>query len=213
MYLALWCGGGRLLDAQGIAIHTGELPWAIKGEPYHAAVETRVSGHCPKADVTLNVVEGELPKGVELYSFGFEGTPLQMGTYQFLLQASNVCGVTTRRMEMLVTARPLLLVSPARLVLSAPAGGSSESLLKVESSWPDLPYTVFTLNAAPWLEVAPKEGKTPDPDSAFTGDRVELRADAAKLTPGTYHAVLKFYAAGGENAPTVEITLQVHKSE
>lgn len=206
----------KLLCAQGIAIHTDQLPWAIKGEPYNANVLTRVSGRCPNGDVRLSVAAGELPRGIELFSYGLEGTPLQMGTFQFTLQASNGCGTTVRRMKLLVTGRPILLVTPRQVVLDQPAGSdgsSDEDILKVEASWPDLPYSIAMVNAAPWLTALPVEGKTPDPDSAFTGDRVQLRVNAANLAPGVYHTTLKFYTQGGENAPTVDVTLRVHKTE
>lgn len=212
---ALLCGG-HLLCAQGVAIHTEGLPWAIKGEPYHAPVLTRVSGRCPRGDVGLSVVEGELPRGVELFSFGLEGTPLQMGAYQFTLEASNGCGAVRRRMQLLVTGRPILLVTPARVAFRLPAGASAAGagdILKVEASWPELPYSVTVLDSAPWLSVTPAEGKTPDPDSAFTGDRVQVRVNADGLAPGLYHATLKFYAEGSENAPRVDVTLQVSKPE
>lgn len=203
--------------AQGIAISTTDLPWATKGEAYDALIVTHVSGRCPHGDVRLRVASGELPKGLELFSYGLEGTPRRIGTYQFILQATNSCGTAFRPMRLLVTGRPILLVSPREVVIDRVAGsgenGESDGLLKVEASWPELPYTVMPLNAAPWLDVAPVEGRTPDPESAFTGDRVLLRADSSKLAPGVYHAKLKFYAEGSENAPVVDVTLHVHKAE
>jgi hypothetical protein len=211
---ALLCCG-RLLCAQGIAIRTDQLPWAIKGEPYTAEVVTRVSGRCPISDVRLSVIAGELPKGLDLFTYGLEGTPLQMGTYHFTLEAANSCGTAIHQMRLLVTGRPILLVSPAHVVLDQTVGveNGPEDIVKVEASWPELAYSVMILNAAPWLSVSPAEGKTPGPDSAFTGDRVQLHAKAGNLAPGIYHATLKFYAKSSQNAPTVDVTLQVHKTE
>ena len=138
-----------------------------------------------------------------------------MGTYQFTLQADNACGTATRQMRLLVTGRPILLVSPRHVVLDQPTGveNGPEDVVKVEASWPELPYSVITLNAAPWLSVTPAEGKTPGPESSFTGDRVWLHVNASNLAPGVYHAMLKFYAKSSENAPIVDVTLQVHKAE
>lgn len=213
---ALLCAPG-FVRAQGIVISTTELPWATKGEAYDVQIVTHVSGRCPDGDVRLTVASGELPKGLELFSYGLEGTPRRIGSYQFMLQATNSCGTAFRPMKLLVTGRPILLVSPREIVIDRIAGSSVNSdgdgLLKVEASWPELPYTVTAVNAAPWLDVDPVEGRTPDPESAFTGDRVKLRVNAANLAPGVYHARLKFYAAGSENAPLVDVTLQVHKAE
>jgi hypothetical protein len=205
------------VQAQGIVISTSDLPWATKGEAYDAPIVTHVSGRCPQGDVRLTVASGELPKGLDLFSYGLEGTPRRIGTYQFVLQAKNNCGSAFRSMRLLVTGRPILLVSPRELVIDRIAGSGenadSDGLLKVEASWPELPYTVMPLNTAPWLDVAPVEGRTPDPESAFTGDRVLLRVDASNLAPGVYHAKLKFYADGSENAPVVNVTVKVHKAE
>lgn len=205
----------NLLCAQGIAISTKELPWAMKGESYDARIVTRVGGHCPDGDVSLSVASGDLPRGLTLFTYGIAGTPTRIGTYQFTLQASNTCGTVFRQMKLVVTGRPILLVSPRQITLYQVAGREegSEDVLKVEASWPELPYTVKMLNPAPWLTVDPTEGKTPDPESALTGDRVRVVANAANLAPGIYHAKLKFYADGSENAPVVDVALQVRKAE
>jgi hypothetical protein len=55
--------------------------------------------------------------------------------------------------------------------------------------------------AAPWLKVEPAAGKTPDSDSALSGDRVRLRVDPDKLPVGVYRTALKFYTTGAKMFP------------
>jgi hypothetical protein len=198
------------LPAQAIAIRTRELPWAIKGAPYRAELTTTTNGRCPISDVGLVVTAGELPEGLELFSFGIQGTPRKMGHFRFTIRAANVCSADTKTFDLLVTGKPILMVSPPRIFFLYRAGAElpPQDVIRVEGSWPDLPYAI-EMGPAPWLKVEPVEGKTPDPESALSGDRVRLRVDPAKLPAGVYHTALKFYTTGGENVPTVEVTLQV----
>ena len=206
--------GCQWLCAQALIIQTEELPWAVKGDPYYAEVFAAVNGACPKSDVRLRVTSGVLPKGVQLFSFGLQGTPESMGKFRFSLRADNGCVSYTRALTLLVTGKPILIVSPRHVVFEYHAGGldAAEDVIKVEGSWPNLPYSMI-VSTAPWLTALPSEGKTPDLDSAFTGDRVRLHVDPAHLAAGIYHATLKFYAQGGENAPTVDVSLQVYKAD
>jgi hypothetical protein len=204
----------ELLSAQALSIRTEELPRAIKGAPYHAELTTAVSGRCPNGDVRLTVGPGKLPKGLELFSFGIQGTPRQMGRFRFTLRAANGCAADTKTFDLEVTGKPILLVFPANLVFECHAGSEAppEEIIRVQGSWPNLAYSIDT-SPAPWLKMEPFAGKTPDSESVLTGDRVRVGVDPAKLAPGMYHATLKFYASGSENAPTVEVTLKVLKAE
>jgi Putative Ig domain len=198
------------LPARSLAIRTRELPWAIKGAPYQSDLITTTDGRCPTSDVRLSITAGELPKGLELYSFGIQGTPTQMGHFRFTLRAANACSTDIRMYDLLVTGKPILMAFPSRIDFQYRAGSevSLQDVIRVEGSWPDLPYAI-DMAAAPWLKVEPAAGKTPDSASALSGDRVRLRIDPAKLPLGVYRTALKFYTAGGENVPIVDVTLQI----
>lgn len=198
------------LSAQPIAIRTNELPWAIKGAPYLGELITAVNGRCPLGDVGLTIIAGQLPKGLELFSFGIQGTPRQMGHFRFTLRAANTCATVTKDFDLFVSGKPILMVFPHQITLFCHAGSADcpEDIIRVEGSWPDLPYSI-DISRSPWLEVEPAEGKTPDPESVLTGDRVRVHVNSSALAAGVYHAVLKFYAHGGENVPVVDVTLQV----
>jgi hypothetical protein len=133
-----------------------------------------------------------------------------MGHFRFTLRAANVCSSDTRTYDLLVTGKPILMVYPPRIEFQYRAGSAVllQDVIRVEGSWPDLPYTI-DIAATPWLQVEPAEGKTPSAESALSGDRVQLRVDPAKLAPGLYHTALKFYTTGGENVPIVDVILQV----
>lgn len=201
------------LPAQTIAIRNNELPWAIKGAPYLGELITTVDGRCPLGDVALTVIAGQLPRGLELYSFGIQGTPQQMGHFRFRLRAANACVTVTKAFDLFVDGKPILMVLPRQITLQYRAGSPDrpEDIIRVESSWPDLPYSI-DISQAPWLQVEPAEGKTPNSESALTGDRVHVRVNPADLAAGVYHAVLKFYAQSGENVPVVDVTLRVSAS-
>jgi hypothetical protein len=198
------------LSAQSIAIRSNELPWAIKGAPYLGDLITTVNGRCPLGDVGLTVITGQLPIGLELFSFGIQGTPQQMGHYRFTLRAANTCASVTKGFDLFVNAKPILMVFPRQITLQYHAGSADwpEDIIRVESTWPDLPYSI-DISQASWLQVEPAEGRTPDSESALTGDRVHVHVNPSALAAGVYHTVLKFYAQAGENAPLVDVTLQV----
>jgi hypothetical protein len=209
--ISLACSGS--LAGQALGFQTEELPWAIKSAPYHAELTTILNGECPASDVRLRVSAGRLPRGIRLFNFGFEGTPEEMGRFWFTVTASNTCASSTKDFDLLVTGKPILVVWPRQIRWQYREGSvEPEDVLTVQGSWPNLPYSM-DVSSAPWMIAQPAMGKIPDEESAFTGDRVSLRASAANLSPGTYHALLKFYTTGGESAPMVDVTLEVLKSE
>lgn len=126
----------------------------------------------------------------------------------------NRCTDATKAFDLVVTGRPFLMVSPREIKLQYRSGTSAvpEDILRVQGTWPDQPYS-FLVSNGPWLRVEPSEGKVPDSDSALTGDRVHLRAIASGLAPGVYQATIRFYTPEGENAPHVDVTLQILKAE
>lgn len=202
------------ISAQALLIRTDELPWAIKGMRYQAEIKTSLDGRCPQGDVGLALAGGALPHGMELFSYGFDGTPTEMGEFHFTVRAANQCGATTKALKLIVTGKPILEVSPQRLTFQYRPGGAQleEQMVRVASTWPNLPYSM-ELRGAPWLWAEQAEGRTPGPDSAFEGDRVRLRVDPGKLMPGVYYGLLKFSAWGGTNAPEVQVVLTVLKSD
>jgi hypothetical protein len=133
-----------------------------------------------------------------------------MGHFRFTLRAANACSTDIRTYDLLVTGKPILMVFPPRIDFQYRVGSeaSLQDVIRVEGSWPDLPYAI-DMAAAPWLKVEPAAGKTPDSDSALSGDRVRLRVDPDKLPVGVYRTALKFYTTGGENVPIVDVILQV----
>ena len=203
------------LPGQGLVIRTNELPWAIRDAPYDVELVTSVGGRCPIPDTALTISEGRLPKGLELFATSIQGAPQQVGHFLFTLRAANACVTTYRKFDLVVTAKPILLVSPTRLVFEYRAGSGAvrlEDSVRVEASWPNLQYSI-DFPHTPWLSVEPSLGKIPDAASAPEGDAVRLKADPTGLAPGSYHVTLKFYAQQSENTSEVDVTLKVLKPE
>jgi len=209
MILAMCC-----LPAHGLQIRTEKLPWAIVGQPYRAEIDTGLDDRCMTADVRLTLAGGSLPRGLDLGVFGVEGTPREVGRFQFTIRAANQCIAIEKTIELFVTGKPVLDVSPGDLAFEYHVGGAlpKARVVLVTSTWPDLPYGV-TANGTEWVRAEPASGVTPDSGSALRGDAVTVRIHPEKLNPGTYRTTVAFSTWMGANAPEIPVTLKIVKDE
>ena len=95
-----------------IAITTATLPLGNVPRPYRAVLEfTGGTGH-----TTWSLVEGQLPKGLELSPDGIiSGKPKAVGTFSFTVQASDVGwdgNVARRSFSLTIRAREVVLYAP-----------------------------------------------------------------------------------------------------
>ena len=200
--------------ARPLQIRTERLPWAIIGHPYRAEIDTGLDDRCTAADVRLRLVGGSLPPGLNLGVFGLEGTPREAGRFQFTIRAANQCIAVEKTVELFVTGKPVLDVSPGELAFEYHVGGAltKARVVLVTSTWPVLPYSV-SVNGTEWVHAEPASGVTPDSGSALRGDAVTVRIHPEKLNPGTYRTTLVFSAWMGANAPEIPVTLKIVKDE
>jgi hypothetical protein len=202
------------LPARALQIRTEKLPWAMVGQPYRADIDTGLDDRCMAADVRFTLVGGNLPQGLNLGVFGVEGTPREVGRFQFTIRAANQCIAVEKTIELFVTGKPVLDVSPGELVFEYHVGGAlpKARVVLVTSTWPDLLYGV-TANGTAWVRAEPASGATPDSGSALRGDAVTVRINPEKLNPGTYRTTVVFSTWMGANAPEVPVTLKIVKDE
>ena len=200
------------LPAPALQIRTDKLPWAVQGQPYQAQIDMVLEDRCIKADVSFALVAGTLPRGLVLTSFGLEGTPREMGRFQFTIRAANDCVSVVKTVELFVTAKPVLQVSTNELTFEYHVGGDvpKPQTVLVASTWPNLPYSVAT-NGAEWLRAAQTNGVTPDIGSSLSGDSAIVRVNPEKLAPGIYRTTLVFTTWMGANAPEISVTLKIVK--
>jgi len=209
MALAICC-----LPAHPLQIRTEKLPWAIVGQPYRAEIHTGLDDRCMTADVRFTLASGGLPEGLNLDVFGVEGTPREVGRFQFTIRAANQCIAVEKNIELFVTGKPVLDAAPAELTFEYHVGSAlpKARMVVVRSTWPRLPYTV-TANGTPWVHAEPASGVTPDSGSALGGDAVTVRINPEKLNPGTYRTTVVFSAWMGANTPEIPVTLKIIKDE
>jgi hypothetical protein len=196
--------------ASGVQFRTVDLPRAIKGSSYHAAIDVVGDGNCAEGDIGLSVASGALPRGLQLFNFGVGGTPTEVGHFQVAIRASSMCASGTQTFEILVTARPILEVGPPAVVLEYKAGSGNLQTknVLVSASWPDLAYSV-EVEGAPWLIAEPERGVTPGAGSATTGDIVTLRFDPSQLPVGRHRGWLIVSTWLGANAPRIPVELHI----
>jgi hypothetical protein len=199
----------------GVQIRTQELPWAALGGVYDTQIVTVPDGRCPRSDVGVSVMQGRLPRGIELWGDRLQGTPRELGSFPLRIRAMNGCQTAaTKDLVLVVTGKPILRVAPDELVFDYVVGGSSprpQSIL-VASTWPHLPYSV-TAESAKWLNVTVTEGLTPERDAALSSDSVWVRVSPQGLAPGAYKASVTFSVWLGANAPVVPITLRIRSAQ
>ena len=200
--------------ARPLQIRTEKLPWAIVGQPYRAEMDTGLDDRCLAADVRLTLVNGSLPSGLTLNVFGVEGTPRAVGRFQFTLRAANQCIAIEKTIELFVTGKPVLDVSPGELAFEYHMGGPAPKaqVVLVASTWPGLPYSV-NANGTEWVQAEPGSGVTPDSGSALRGDAVTVRIHPEKLNPGIYRTAVVVSTWMGANAPEIPVTLKIVKDE
>jgi hypothetical protein len=160
--------------------------------------------------VQLALLAGRLPEGLALVGSGLEGTPRETGRFRFTLRAANGCIAAEKNVELFVTGRPVLQVSPGELAFEYQTGGAlpQPQVALAAGTWPNLPYWVI-VEGATWLHAEPVNGVTPDTGSAFSGDRVIVRVDPEKLAPGIYKTSITFSTWLGANHPEIPVTLKV----
>jgi hypothetical protein len=195
--------------AAPLEFRTRGLPWAAVGSNYAATFEVRVDARCPRSDVSLAVVEGALPRGLELEGNGFTGVPRETGTFHLRVRAANICGAIEQDFTLLVTGKPILRVTPDEVAIEYHTDGPMPPprTILVSSTWPELPYSVS--GDSTWLHASQREGLTPGPGSAFAGDVVSVEADPKGLPPGTYETTLTFSTYQGAVAPEIRVRLTV----
>ena len=198
--------------ASPLQIRTERLLRAIVGQPYRAEIETGLDDRCIAADVRFTVVGGSLPRGLNLNVFGMEGTPREVGRFQFTIRAANQCVTVEKTVELFVTGKPVLDVSPGELAFDYHVGGAlpKARVVLVRSTWPCLSYSVAT-DGTEWLRAEPASGATPEAGSALQGDAVTVRINPEKLIPGTYRTTVVFSTWMGANAPEIPVTLKIVK--
>jgi hypothetical protein len=209
--LSLLAATAASLFAQSVRVRTFELDWAIIEQPYRASIDTEVDGACPaQGNLTLSLVKGTLPAGLQLNDFGLTGTPAELGVFSFTIKAQTACDSASKDLTLIVTGRPILRVSQSELHFECRLDGpaSDGQAVLVASTWPRLPYTV-TADGDDWLRFDMANGRTPPRGSSLTGDSVIVHAEPGRLPPGVYHGTLEFSAPMSANQPTIAVTLTV----
>ena len=199
-----------LLLGQPVQIRTQELPWAIVGSGYHVMIETGTDGRCPQGNIGISVAAGKLPRGLEVRGEYLTGIAKAMGDFRFVIRAANNCFATEKELDLVVTGKPILHVSPATLSFErrvGQGGGSPMQSVRVSATWPDLPYAVK--GDAEWVISKTPRGVTPAEGSALSSDLVAIDVAAKDLAPGIYRSTIHFSTFGGANAPEVIVRLTV----
>lgn len=202
-------GAFPVLRGAPVGIRTSELPWAMAGVAYNFTIETSVDGNCPAGDVALSAIDGMLPDGIEIRGVQLLGTPRRTGRYGFSVRAENTCASAVKRLELVVTGKPILRAVPEKVAFVRHAGqaGPAPVTVEISGTWPNLPYTVQA--DASWLTHKVLVGATPSADSALSSDAVSLEVDPKDLPPGVYRTAVRFSTWLGANSPVVAVTLTV----
>jgi len=181
--------------ADMVEIQTEELPRAILGMGYDAAVDTRVDGLCPIGNVGLFLADGKLPRGLQVTNIGLAGVPKEMGTFHFRLGARNTCAAATpREFALTVAGPPVLRADPEKIEFTITEGEPSRTqTVVISSTWPGLPYKISAADA-PWIGFRQTQGTTPEEGSQLAGDRVTVQAVPGKLAPGVHRGTLTISA-------------------
>jgi hypothetical protein len=207
----------------GMEFITTELPRAALGKGYESVpLEVRVGGACPLGGIGYAVMGGKLPPGLQLSRLGyFSGTASRAGSYDFVIRAANGCSATMKQFTIVVSAAPVLTITPAHLIfVAAENDGSPEQSLLVSATWPNLPYSI-SIAGGDWLTALPELGRTPgvpsNPSlntvstviSTPAGDTVRVRVRCSNLNAGHYSATLTLSAwqAAPSAAVVVELTV------
>lgn len=186
---------------------TRELPRAIAGDSYEAALTPIMSLRCPFREVTWSVAEGSsLPEGLALDATGLRGIPTRAGSYEFTLHESTDCGAIDVPARLVVAGKPVLSLSRGVLEYNVEAGGQTDPQSFLVSADQDRIAYSLSVAGAEWLQFSSAAGKTGERGS---GDAVSVRVNAAALAPGAYEAVLRVTSWRGANAPSVKVKLNV----
>jgi len=204
--------GLPLFGGEPVHIRTSDLPWAIVNTVYRSAIVAGVDGRCPDSDASLFLIDGALPRGLEVTGGYLQGVPKETGTFHFSVRAANNCSSDVKDLELVVTGKPILRVFPEELSCEYRDGqaGPAALTVQVSSTWPELPYSVQA--GAGWL-IRKGGGVTPGAGSALASDEVSLEIDAKNLAPGIYRTSVRFSTWMGANAPVVSVTLRVVPAE
>jgi hypothetical protein len=97
----------------GLWINSGRMPPAIVGREYDRKVPVANAARPP----TFRLVEGELPKGLDLRDGRIVGTPLKEGAWRLTVQADDGKTTVRRKVHLVVQAdRPLRVADRQRKV-------------------------------------------------------------------------------------------------
>ena len=117
------------------------------------------------------------------------------------LLISDVAG---NRIREVLTAPPMVSVSPAALSFSGKAGGAitAPKVITISSAVSSMAFSVSASQGAGWLTIGVSSGATPQV--------IDIRADPANLTPGSYQATLTIGVLNGSPVNTnIPVTFQV----
>ena len=197
------------LAASGIAIRTEDLPRAIRGVSFAAPIQLSMSGRCPIDDVHFTLASGRLPSGLGFNLSGISGIPRELGFFRFVVRAENSCTSAAREFQILVTAKPILEVSPETVEMAVTAGDGAHqrTTVLVSASWPGFPYSVSEPREH-WLTLLPAEGITPSEGSALRGDRLILDVDPSKLEPGLYRQTITVSGWQAASVARIEVVVR-----
>jgi uncharacterized protein (TIGR03437 family) len=117
------------------------------------------------------------------------------------LLISDVAG---NRIREVLAMPPMVSVSPASLSFSGKAGGAitAPKVITISSAVPGMVFSVSATQGANWLTIGVSSGATPQV--------LDIRADPANLTPGSYQATLTIGVLNGSPVNTnIPVTFQV----
>ena len=191
-----------------------QLPPAIIGKPYSAGPLITTGGEgCTSNFVSLKLVDGALPDGLELSTAGyFSGTTRREGVYRFVLRAANGCGVSDQRYAIEVTGAPIYVVTASHTEVSHQMGGPEPETiyLRVSGSNPGLAYEV-SAPGYPWLRLRQRDGSVPGDGAGFDSDLIEVRLDVDTLWPGRYSVPITVGSWRSANHPAIQLQVEVRQ--
>ena len=177
------------------------LPAAVVHRPYHHQLMTAGGMSCTGYQPTFQLAGGGLPEGLRLHADGrIAGEPAGAGKGSFAVRITTPCSERLEEWQWTVKGEPMLFVEPAELAFDAQA---TTATALVSGSWRGLAYSIATADGQPlppWLRVRPRRGRTPPPDSPFTGDQLVVSVEPSLAAAGASARLLIHTWRGSEPA-------------
>ncbi len=182
------------------------LPSGTVGVAYSQKIDA-VGGTAP-----YTFFIGNPPPGLTINTSGvLSGTPTAPGTFTFdaAVTDSTQASVTKTYQLSVVSAAPLLQVSPLSLAFTAAAGGDSpgsQTISVIALGTLDTTFTVFLdggstiIAAPPWITAKPTSGPAPS--------RIVINVNQGNMPAGTYSARIRILDTS-QNSYVVSVTLTV----